>query len=220
MSVCNKCGNHIEFRYVNGRCIPLHLDGSCIDGGWSYAFDYSGYNVSQESACFSTHCPKCNDVVFFIRHNGGSVWIDPPLGPPWIKHTCFEPESSEKTSLACEYKINFEQIERKNRSIKIGVIKSTKVNWKKTFTLALMDIGHKDPMKIFIKFNAGFLIGKLCLYDQVNNNMWPIDEPEYIFETYISAKSTEHKIIECPECEVKINSKNLKRHLQKHYKYS
>jgi hypothetical protein len=27
--------------------------------------------------------------VFFIRHNGGNVWVDPPLGWPWPKHSCF-----------------------------------------------------------------------------------------------------------------------------------
>jgi len=26
--------------------------------------------------------------VFFVRHNGGSVWFD-QLGPPWPKHECF-----------------------------------------------------------------------------------------------------------------------------------
>jgi len=35
-------------------------------------------------------CPECGEDVFFIRHNGGSVWVDPPLGPPWDKHACFD----------------------------------------------------------------------------------------------------------------------------------
>jgi hypothetical protein len=35
-------------------------------------------------------CPKCGAGVFFIRHNGGSVWVDPPLGWPWPKHPCFD----------------------------------------------------------------------------------------------------------------------------------
>jgi hypothetical protein len=35
-------------------------------------------------------CPKCGAGVFFIRHNGGSVWVD-ELGWPWPLHGCFEP---------------------------------------------------------------------------------------------------------------------------------
>jgi len=37
-----------------------------------------------------THCPECGEDVYFIRHNGGSVWVDPPLGWPWPKHACFD----------------------------------------------------------------------------------------------------------------------------------
>lgn len=37
-----------------------------------------------------TICPECGADVYFIRHNGGSVWVDPPLGWPWSKHACFD----------------------------------------------------------------------------------------------------------------------------------
>src|SRR5690606_41639131 len=96
MSTCSRCGNPVEFRYVNGRCIPLHLYGGCTGEGKSRVNDYSGYNTSYESTCFSTNCPECGDEVFFIRYNGGSVWIDPPLGPPWYKHGCFDNRSEER----------------------------------------------------------------------------------------------------------------------------
>lgn len=36
----------------------------------------------------STICPKCGVSCFFIRHNGGCVWVD-ELGPPWPRHACF-----------------------------------------------------------------------------------------------------------------------------------
>jgi hypothetical protein len=32
-------------------------------------------------------------MVYWVRHNGGSVWID-ELGPPWPKHPCFDVEPS------------------------------------------------------------------------------------------------------------------------------
>ena len=42
-----------------------------------------------ENFCRPTHCPICGAQVFFVRHNGGSVWFD-SLGKPWPKHACFD----------------------------------------------------------------------------------------------------------------------------------
>jgi hypothetical protein len=41
-----------------------------------------------EDFCRPTRCPRCGDDVYFVRHNGGSVWFD-ELGWPWPKHGCF-----------------------------------------------------------------------------------------------------------------------------------
>jgi hypothetical protein len=41
--------------------------------------------------CRPSSCPICGADVFFVRHNGGSVWFD-ELGPPWPKHACFDDE--------------------------------------------------------------------------------------------------------------------------------
>ena len=54
-------------------------------------YDYRG-----ESVCHPAICPEpgCGEQVYFIRHNGGSVWVDPPLGWPWPKHRhCNDSES-------------------------------------------------------------------------------------------------------------------------------
>ena len=37
----------------------------------------------------STTCPICGATVYFVRHNGGCVWLD-SLGWPWPKHHCFD----------------------------------------------------------------------------------------------------------------------------------
>ncbi len=41
-----------------------------------------------------TTCPECEALVYFVRHNGGSVWLD-DLGQPWPKHPCFDNDFSE-----------------------------------------------------------------------------------------------------------------------------
>lgn len=38
--------------------------------------------------CRPTSCPRCQRQVYFVRHNGGSVWFD-ELGWPWPIHPCF-----------------------------------------------------------------------------------------------------------------------------------
>jgi len=40
----------------------------------------------------TTTCPRCGAAVYFVRHNGGSVWLD-EMGYPWPKHPCFAAEN-------------------------------------------------------------------------------------------------------------------------------
>lgn len=95
MARCWDCGEEIEFRYVDGRAVPVHLSGGWCqggDGGSSWAGSYLPSQVDPfEKTCRPSACPKCTQPVFFIRHNGGSVWVD-SLGWPWPKHSCFENE--------------------------------------------------------------------------------------------------------------------------------
>ena len=91
MTRCMYCGGAIEFRYVGGICTPIHLDGNACTGDGdrpvaptirliesAYAADY----------CRRTRCPwNPAHEVFFIRHNGGSVYVE-DLGWPWPKHEC------------------------------------------------------------------------------------------------------------------------------------
>lgn len=102
MRTCNRCQKQIEFRVVNGQAIPFHLDGHCdpVSAGWKNLGTFAkGFGVTETPRCFSprgwsddicypTTCPECKHNVFFLRHNGGSVWVDPPLGWPWPKHGC------------------------------------------------------------------------------------------------------------------------------------
>jgi len=87
MSYCS-CGN-ANIRWFKGRRVPMGCTCSGIGSQVSY-----GLSKSADSTCYLTLCPKkCGARVFFIRHNGGSVWIDPPLGSPWYKHGCMHPEN-------------------------------------------------------------------------------------------------------------------------------
>lgn len=52
------------------------------------AYPSRGLVSTYQEFTHSTTCPKCGGSCFFIRHNGGCVWVD-ELGPPWPRHACF-----------------------------------------------------------------------------------------------------------------------------------
>ena len=107
MPSCYNCGGEIEFRYVDGRCIPFHLDGqSCFgrSGGYSGGVGYGTYSSVRSTSDgevfefpFITYpsyvnpnarCPVCGASVYFYQSPyGGRVFFD-ELGPPWPKHPC------------------------------------------------------------------------------------------------------------------------------------
>lgn len=78
---CNENPDHVHFRTrKDGIVYTQDCDGSCWDGKEQR---YDG------DCCWRTKCPECNGPVFFVRHNGGSVWFD-ALGLPWPKHACMD----------------------------------------------------------------------------------------------------------------------------------
>lgn len=82
---CEFCGESLSFRVIGGITIPLHPKGSVCMGK-------SMYRVEGLHRCFVTECPQCYAKVYFVRHNGGSVWLD-DLGWPWPRHGCFASKS-------------------------------------------------------------------------------------------------------------------------------
>ena len=57
------------------------------------------WQYSESDCCAHSKCPRCGDAVFFVRHNGGSVYLDLPLGPPWPKHHCMDTSTSSYSSI-------------------------------------------------------------------------------------------------------------------------
>ena len=75
-----------------------HRGGGTPDGPPNL-FNYrTSRRWSGDDFCHPTKCPECGAKVYFIRHNGGSVWVD-ELGWPWPTHPCFEKESQTDTAL-------------------------------------------------------------------------------------------------------------------------
>jgi hypothetical protein len=213
MATCSRCGNPVDFRYIGGRCIPLHASGGCGSRGGSSGTDFSGYHTSPESACFQTNCPKCGDGVFFIRHNGGSVWIDPPLGPPWYKHACFDDVSvtGQRSNLSSEYRLPVPAAgDDYTEEVILGVVSSTRVAPDRQFTDIFLETGASEFVSVTLKHNAGFLLGKLCVLHTTEKAVWPVDGERYRY----AISRTHFGLVTCQKCNVLIAQKNLAKHLE------
>ena len=83
MANCEFCGDRSRFRTLNGRVVPFHNCEVMV-------VETTSTKRDDPDCCHRTVCPRCGKrYIFFVRHNGGSVWFD-LLGPPWPQHACFE----------------------------------------------------------------------------------------------------------------------------------
>lgn len=229
MSICSRCGQQIEIRHVNGRRVPLHLEGNCGHASSRGPNDYTKRTVSFESTCFRTSCPECNKPVYFLRHNGGSVWLNPPLGYPWPKHPCLYNSNSvdsggKRVIDDLESIAGYTGIKLGRESL-LGIVKEAHVDKQKRFTDILFITKSSHQRSLRIKHNAGYLLGKLCIYDTTSKRIWPLQEPQYLFEEQSPSAplpppqlprrppiSEKFKYIKCPYCNSTINAKNRARH--------
>lgn len=84
--ICPNCGGEIHFRNIGGRVIPF---GCLCRFDAPPRLHEAAKKIEPVRSTFRTTCPICHSPnVFFIRHNGGCVWVD-ALGDPWPKHPCF-----------------------------------------------------------------------------------------------------------------------------------
>jgi len=226
MAACSRCGNPVTFRYVDGRCVPLHLSGECT-GGFSRNFTNNSRHIrSDERCCFLTDCPKCNEPVFFLRHNGGSVWIDPPLGPPWYKHPCMDsvpvPAATGKRTLVPITGTVADPMCGKN--VVLGVVVEVEVSFSKMSSVITIETDKERPLKLLMKHNADFLAGKLILYKPVDKTVVIFGDDAYGFTVVAGIPDTRsgdawHESVNCPECGSTVNTRNLKRHLLNQHSY-
>jgi len=229
MSICSRCGAHIEFRFIDGRPgpVPIHPQGGCVgtnSSGFENCEDYSGYQTSKEGQCYSTKCPQCSNEVFFIRHNGGSVWIDPPLGSPWYKHSCFEDNrgTTERVNLLTG---SSSTVIQDNENSILGIVKSGEVSYTEKSTVLIFETGKNEKYILLMRNNAGFLVGKLAIYRPRERTVGVFYEPKYLFSVVTEIRDTNTEIaknekVVCPELDCGIVlTNNIPSHLINEHLY-
>ena len=118
--------------------------------------------AESRDCCWLTRCPNCKDPVYFVRHNGGSVWFDPPLGYPWYKHECVASRRHNPQTISEAIDL----LPKWNRTpVLIGVVTTTVVKVHKQ--RARLTIKHGDnelyEREVLTSVDATKLVGTLIV---------------------------------------------------------
>lgn len=218
MPTCNQCGEEIEFRYVDGRRVPIHQDGGWHCSGSRDEVVSVEYLVSSprewrhQEFTRPTRCPKCQSDVFFIRHNGGSVWVD-ELGWPWPKHGCFD-QPDTATSSFSRWSVKAAGFE----NAKLGVITCVRPPSSNRVPDKLVEIKLGDATKIgvFLQWMPAEvdLVGALVCLSTENKLLLHEKHGEIAFHHLVelSVPAALNAIVQCPRCDAFVIKKNMEKH--------
>lgn len=159
MNTCYLCGDVIEFVREGGRTIPLHQSGSC-SGGTSYSYSCNAGVLADNDFCRKTRCPRCHAEVYFVQHNGGSVWFD-DLGQPWPKHGCYDDTDSESS-------LRKAIIRNSNDTSVLGIVKHVvnKGNRSMELVVSCSNGETKNVHVDDVSINKQYLGSLVIIYDQ------------------------------------------------------
>ena len=188
MSYCYKCGEPISFfRNSSGEVIPVHQGYGCAGSKGSGTKIYTNYGNFEQGGAGKTHCHYCDQEIYFVRHNGGSVWLD-SLGHPWPKHLCYYPEDEYsplfKTKTKTDHDINYQ-------NCVFGVVVQTELDWSDlnanltNIVFRFFDADSQTETAVTLQTksqSASYLTGKICLVDYGENLIFPINELEMMFQ--------------------------------------
>lgn len=196
-SLCSECGGEIDFRHIDGRIVPIHRSGHCPGVGVTAAQSIGFQH--EKDICHPTKCPECRRMVFFIRHNGGSLWVD-SLGWPWPKHPCFQHglESPLETLAAvtgkfsqCNGAIISRVVFSPGQRTAFAFITTPR---QKTVVWLVREVSHPNS-----------LVGALVVILSSAKKMWVSDGCSY---------SIEEPTFPCPICDAPVLRDSLDRHFR------
>lgn len=101
MPTCDRCGDEIEFRYLDGRRTPIHINGGPCTGfdGKSRTSSTKPFGAIESYVNPNAHCPVCGAKVYFYKSPlGGRVFFD-DVGWPWPKHGCTDNPRAQRDPL-------------------------------------------------------------------------------------------------------------------------
>jgi len=102
MSQCNRCGDEIEFRHIDGRPTPIHLSGEWCGGFQTRKRTGTSGDFRSPEAFTDPNaaCPVCGARVFFYQNALGCRVFFDDLGWPWPKHPCTDNPASQSAKIS------------------------------------------------------------------------------------------------------------------------
>lgn len=149
--------------------------GGWRGGGYSHggkAPTLSAYSDT-ETQNRATTCPKCGSDVFFIRHNGGSVWLDPPLSPPWYKHPCFD-ENAVRRDRGTRF-VNNAGSAYQDESVELVVVDSCVFSNESLKSELRARFSDGNFYSLSVAGDARKFVGEICFFDCAKGEVWPFD---------------------------------------------
>ncbi|HZV33150.1 MAG TPA: hypothetical protein VFB72_01135 [Verrucomicrobiae bacterium] len=222
MPTCNRCGEEIEFRYINGRCVPIHPDGGLHCGSWSGSTtDYgyrSDYHYLRQDFTRPTTCPECHAQVYFVRHNGGSVWFD-DLGWPWPKHACFDNDVPAR---------QFTHLSAKSSGLSnpsLALIYHAHTDTSQQETVLFLRLNGVMRLSVVTRWypSRTDLMGALVVVSRDDNLLLHHSYGEIPFYGAVELPPDKEGWTQCPRCETWVNNEDFEgheQHCRKHHKLS
>lgn len=194
----------------------------------------TSYRYERSDFCRPTTCPECGADVYFLRHNGGSVWLD-ELGWPWPKHGCFDGSSSTTGyTFIANFVARYADVEVKP---KLGlVIKRVYRNFDHVYLIAthegrlsalstsrfertvfidLVAIRYTDD-RIFLEDSRGLLVRvrDFKLTEETMQNYLNI-QGEILYVPRQKPESQLRELVICGHCRARVRKTKLERHLRR-----
>lgn len=117
----------------------------------------SQYGITYPNA----KCPVCGNPVFFFQaYNGGRVFFDPPLGPPWDKHPCTNKEPERANNAKVETSNNVDEFDVSRNSA--------------AYTYSLLPRPKGTIVEIYGEEDTVTYITPLKLNKRLLDHVWPI----------------------------------------------
>lgn len=172
----------VEFVTIDGRAIPLHPFGGC--SGRNGTTD--GRVVrNPDSQCIKTNCAQCGAAVFFIRHNGGSVFIDPPLGPPWNCHSCMP--RKQAGAVAAQAQDTFyvspeaRELLTRVRGLITGVVTQAEVLPGQQGAMLTIAVAQSEPLVLLMRSPSTYFLGKMVILRPAKRLLYSAENPTEVF---------------------------------------
>lgn len=159
--------------------------------------------------CRATTCPiKGCHPVYFIRHNGGSVWVD-ELGWPWPKHACFD-EPSEPTRTFSTWATKSSGL----TNPKLGIVIQFQKPFQHTEPLLIVRLTDSSVVSVVLRWTPpeGSLLGALVVLSKEDNMLLHEKHAEIPIQSYVDSQPMVKSRVKCPHCHDWIDSEDWEPH--------